>query len=301
VKVLDAEATAAALPWPGLVDAIESVLAAAKRGEVQVPERGVHAIGPDTHWFVMPAWAYGRIAIAKLIIYNPRNPARGRPAILGDVLVLDADSGQSLALLDGPTVTARRTAAVTALAARRLAKAPQGPLLLFGAGAQAGAHLEAFHALFGVREVWLRGRSAAGVDRLLAQARSLGIQARIASELDEALARCPLVITATSAIEPCLTRAPRADAFVAAVGAFTPAMAELTAGVVRAIASRGRVVIDGPGARHEAGDLLQAALPVDALPTLGELAADAEKPPTALFKSCGWALWDLAAAQCAVA
>lgn len=303
MKLLDATATAAALPWPALVRALEALLAAEGRGEVQVPERGVHAIAADTRWFVMPAWrngADGGLAIAKLITYNPHNPAQGLPAILGDVLVLRADTGECLALLDGPTVTARRTAAVTALAARRLARDPGGPLLLLGAGAQASAHLEAFHTLFGTRELWLRTRGAAGAQRLLARARGLGLSAAMADDLPAALQRCPVVIAATSASAVCVDQLPRADAFVAAVGAFTPAMAEIAPAVVRALAARGAVVLDTASARHEAGDVLQAGLDAQQVPTLGDWPADAPPPATALFKSCGSALWDLAAAQCAV-
>jgi len=70
-------------------------------------------------------------------------------------------------------------------------------------------------------------------------------------------------------------------------------------GPVRSLAARGAVVLDSEAARHEAGDLLQAGLGVQTLPTLGDwLAAPRPRPPTALFKSCGSALWDLAAAEC---
>jgi 1-piperideine-2-carboxylate/1-pyrroline-2-carboxylate reductase [NAD(P)H] len=305
-KLLDAAATAQALPWQPLMEAIERLLAAQRRGEVQAPERSVHAIAPDTRWFLMPAWragADGGLAMVKLITYNPRNPAQGRPAILGDVLVLRADTGERLALLDGPTVTARRTAAVTAVAARRLAREPGGPLLLFGAGVQARAHLEVFREVFGTRELWLRSRGAEAAQRLLEQARAMGMKAERADDLPAALERCPLVITATPAEQVCLDLPPRADAFVAAVGAFTPAMAEIGAEVVRGLAARGAVVLDSVSARHEAGDLLQAGLAVDVLPTLGEVLAaiPAERPVTTLFKSCGSALWDLAAADCAAA
>jgi ornithine cyclodeaminase len=104
------------------------------------------------------------------------------------------------------------------------------------------------------------------------------------------------VITATPAGTLVLDQPPREDAFVAAVGAFTPAMAEIDAGVVRWIAGRGRVVLDSASARHEAGDLLQAGLAMGSLPLLGDAVEPAAGP--VLFKSCGSALWDLAAAHC---
>ena len=303
MKLLDAQATAEALPWGPLADAIERILQAQARGLVQVPERSVLPIGPQTTWFLMPAWvdaSVADLAMAKLITYNPENGARGLAAILGDVLVLRASTGERLALMDGPTVTGRRTAAVTAVAARHLAPRPDGPMLIIGAGAQGRAHLEAFQALFGTCEVWLRSRSAGPAQALLQHARQLGLRAEPVDDLDAALARCPVVVTATSAQQVCLDRLPRADAFVAAVGAFSPTMAELAPDVVRACADRGAVVLDTASARHEAGDLLQAGVAMQVLPSLGE--AIAREAPQArggvLFKSCGSALWDLAAALC---
>ncbi|MED5620865.1 delta(1)-pyrroline-2-carboxylate reductase family protein [Ideonella sp. BN130291] len=304
MKLLDAAATARALPWPALMAAIEQVLAAQHQGQVQVPERSVHSIAPDTRWFLMPAWSTpeaGGLAIMKLITYNAQNPARGLAAILGDVLVLRTDTGERLALLDGPVLTARRTAAVTAIAARRLAAQPGGPLLMFGAGAQALAHLQVFHEVLGVRELWLRSRGAEGEQRLMAAAQALGVTVHRATDLDAALARCPLVICATPANTVCMDRPPRDDAFVAAIGGFTTAMAEVAAPVVQHIAARGRVVLDTARARHEAGEVAQAGLDGDALPLLGEVTAASGGPAgPVLFKSCGAALWDLAAAHCAV-
>lgn len=303
MKVLDAEATAAALPWGPLVDAVAQVLRAEAQGRVQSPDRLVLPITPQDRWFVMPAWTApeaGGVAVVKLITYHPGHPARGRPAIQGDVLVMRTDTGDRLALLDGPTVTARRTAAVSALAARLAAPRPQGPMLVFGAGPQARAHVEAFHALCGLQAVRVKSRSAEGVERLLAFARGLGLDARPADDLDAALADCPLVVTATPAAVVCLDRPPREDAFVAAVGAFTPQMVELSAGVVHGLAAAGGVLMDSGAARHEAGDLLQAGLDVDALPVLGDAVLGRWRPAAGpvLFKSCGAALWDLAAAQC---
>jgi len=95
---------------------------------------------------------------------------------------------------------------------------------------------------------------------------------------------------------------PRADAFIAAVGAFTPRMVELGPDLCRHCATEGEVVVDTPQAQHEAGDLLQAGLDPGAFPTLRDIL---QRDPTSrrgpvLFKSCGWAGWDLAAARTAV-
>jgi 1-piperideine-2-carboxylate/1-pyrroline-2-carboxylate reductase [NAD(P)H] len=308
MKLLDAQQTSAALPWPRLVDAIEQTLRDQRAGHAHVPERLVLPIGPATSWFVMPAWLAapaGDVAMAKLITYSAHNPAQGRPAIQGDVIVLRASTGERIALLDGPTVTARRTAAVSALAARRLAPCPQGPLLVFGAGVQALAHAQAFAELLGVRELWVRSRGAASAQALVEQARRFGLRAEPAAGLAQALARCPLVVTATSAAEVCLRELPREDGFVAAVGAFKASMIELDPALVRTLAAQGEIVIDSDAARHEAGDLLQAGIDVDGPGTLADVLQQPLRQPAGgtrrvLFKSCGSALWDLAAARCAM-
>jgi 1-piperideine-2-carboxylate/1-pyrroline-2-carboxylate reductase [NAD(P)H] len=290
--------TAAALPYGVLADHIEALL---KDLSVAVPPRIVQPLAGGGSLFVMPA-ADARLAITKLITFVPDNGARGLPAIQGDIVVFDAVSGRRLAVLDGPTVTARRTAAVSLLAARRLAPRTDGPLLIVGAGVQGLAHLEAFHQGLGVREVLVASRSVASADALVHHAQAMGLTARRVDDADVALADCPLVVSATSAQAVALRGTPRDDAFVAAVGAFTPRMVEWAPEVCRHMARTGTLVVDTRDADHEAGDLLQAGLDVGALPTLGDMVrrgSPARSGPV-FFKSCGWAGWDLAAARCVV-
>ena len=291
--------TAEALPYPALASEIEALL---RDPGVVVPARTVQALAGGGSLFVMPA-ADARVAITKLITFIPDNATRGLPAIQGDIVVFDAVTGQRTALLDGPTVTARRTAAVSLLAARRLAPRTDGPLLIVGAGVQGRSHLEAFHAGLGVQEVWVASRSAASADALVRHAHSLGMRARHVMDADAALADCPLVVSCTSAQGIALRTKPRTDAFVAAVGAFTPRMVELAPEVCRWLAAEGLLVVDTRDAGHEAGDLLQAGIDVSALPALADVVRDPaaqRRSGPVFFKSCGWAGWDLAAARLAL-
>lgn len=217
-------------------------------------------------------------------------------------MVFDVTTGERRLVLDGPTITARRTAAVSLLAAQHLAPQAQGPLLIVGAGVQGLAHLEAFVQGLGVRDVWVASRSAASAEALVLRAQALGAQARPVADADAAVPHCPLIAVCTPAHSVVLSAPPRPDAFVAAVGAFTPAMAELAPAFCRHVAAHGHIVVDSEDARHEAGDLLQAGLDVGMLPTLRE-ALQRQRAPSAgpvLFKSCGWAGWDLAAARLAM-
>ncbi|WP_066272229.1 delta(1)-pyrroline-2-carboxylate reductase family protein [Hydrogenophaga palleronii] len=296
--VLSPAATADALPYPDLADEIEALLS---DPSVVVPARIVQALPGGGSLFVMPA-ADARVAITKLITFVPDNGTRGLPSIQGDIVVFDVATGQRTALLDGPTVTARRTAAVSLLGARLLAPRRDGPLLIVGAGVQGRAHLEAFASGLGVREVRVASRSAASADALVAHARTLGLQAQRVDDADAALADCPLVVSCTPAQQVVLRGRPRDDAFIAAVGAFTPRMVEWAPEVCRDLAARGMLSVDTRDADHEAGDLLQAGIDVGALPTLADcIASPRPVRGPVFFKNCGWGGWDLAAARLVMA
>ena len=299
---LNPEQTTQALPYATLAQEIEALL---QDPSVAVPPRIVQPLHGGGSLFVMPA-ADVQVAITKLISFIPTNTQRGLPTIQGDIVVFDVLTGQRVALLDGPTVTARRTAAVSLLAAQKLAPRREGPMLIVGAGVQGQSHLEAFHQGLGVQEFWVASRSADSADALVAHALRLGLQARRVDDPNAALADCPLVVSTTPAQAVVLTALPRSDAFVAAVGAFTPRMVEWSAGVCQHLARTGTLVVDTRDADHEAGDLLQAGIDVSALPTLADVVGqtsawqNAQRPADGpvFFKSCGWAGWDLAAARC---
>ena len=289
-------ATAALLPWKALAQELAAVL---QDGSVQVPPRIVMPLPQGGSLFCMPA-SDATVAMTKLITFTPGNAGSERPTIQGDVTIFDIATGQRQLIIDGPTVTARRTAAVSLLAARLLAPRRDGPLLIVGAGVQGKSHLEAFATGLGVREVRVASRQPSSADALVAHARALGLSASRVDDADAALADCPLVVSTTPAQEVVLRGTPRDDAFVAAVGAFTPRMVEWSPEVCRDIAARGTLVVDTRDADHEAGDLLQAGIDVGALPTLADhvLAPRPVRGPV-FFKSCGWAGWDLAAARLA--
>ena len=291
--------SAARLPYPLLVSELTHLL---KDSSVQVPPRVVQPLPGGGSLFVMPALD-ARTAITKLITFTPGNAGTGRPTIQGDVVVFDVVTGSRQLMLDGPTATARRTAAVSLLAAQRLAPNTHGPMLIVGAGVQGLAHLEAFAEGLGVREFRIASRSYASAQALAQRAQSLGLNARVVHDADAALADCPLAVTCTPAAAVVLSALPRPDGFISAVGAFTPSMMELSAALCQYFAAKGSVFVDTADAVHEAGDLLQAGLDVGRFATLADVIRQDIKKPAGpvLFKSCGWAGWDLAAARAALA
>ncbi|WP_142810250.1 delta(1)-pyrroline-2-carboxylate reductase family protein [Tepidiphilus olei] len=289
--------TAKLLPYGDLAEEIAALL---QRDDIVIPQRLVMPLASGGSFFIMPA-TDGEVAISKVITFTPTNPASGRPTIMGDVLVFEVATGERTLILDGPSVTARRTAAVSLLAAQRLAPNPAGPLLIVGAGVQGRAHLEAFVSELPLTEVWITSRTRTSAERLRDYARTLGVSAEICEDPDQALPDCPLVVTVTPADKIVIHGTPRKDAFIAAVGAFTAKMAELSIETCRWIATHGTIVLDSPDAVHEAGDLLQAGLETNQYPTLQDVMRTPDHPRTGpvLFKSCGWAGWDLAAARLA--
>lgn len=302
-RPLSPEQTASALPYVQLAQSIRELL---RDASVVVPPRIVQPLHSGGSLFVMPA-SDSRVAITKLITFVADNAQRQLPAIQGDVVVFDARDGRRLQILHGPTVTARRTAAVSLLAAKELAPQPNGRLLIVGAGVQGKSHLEAFVQGLGVREVFVSSRSRESADALVAHALSLGVQACRTDDPDAALNDCTLVVSSTSAQTVALRGMPRDDAFVCAVGAFTPKMVEWAPEVCRHVASKGRIVVDTREADHEAGDLLQAGLDVTTYSSLAEVinrrSSSLNVEPSygpVFFKSCGWAGWDLAAARCCI-
>ena len=297
-QILNAQQTAARLPWAGLVDEIALVL---QDTSVHIAPRIVQQLGGGASLFVMPA-IDSHTAITKLITLTPSNAGTGRPVIQGDVLVFDIATGERCLVLDGPAITARRTAAVSVLAAQRLACNTEGPLLIVGAGVQGRAHLEAFAAVLGTRHVMIASRSNTSAELLAQHAISLGLKAQVVADADAAQQSCPLTAVCTPANSIVLRAKPRQDAFISAVGAFLPSMAELSPDLCQHIAREGTVWLDTADGALEAGDLLQAGLNLQGVATLGDVVRQNTAKPRGpvLFKSCGWAGWDLAAARLAL-
>ncbi|AZG12999.1 delta(1)-pyrroline-2-carboxylate reductase family protein [Cupriavidus pauculus] len=308
LPTLDAASTAARLPYPELALAIASMLGELRDGTAMAPPRIALPVGDAAQGqgtlLVMPA-CNRDIVMTKNITVHPDNPSRGLPNILGEVLVADAHTGQRVAMLDGPTVTGRRTAAVSLLAAQSFAPDPAGELLIVGAGVQAQTHLEAFIAGLPVRKVWLQSRTRDKAEALAAQARLLGVAAEVVDGVAAVLPRVSMVVTVTSSRSPVL---PDLDSglwsdrhFVAAVGAFRPDMCELPPQLCRTASAAGRLLADTLfGIEDEAGDLLQAGIDWQTVQPFETaiLQADALRARAGsplVFKSVGYALWDLAA------
>lgn len=298
----DAADTGRKLPYAELVSEITTVARHCATGVVSVPERLVVPLGNSASLLCMPAVA-SDIGITKIITVHQQNPGIGLPAIQGEVIVFDAATGRRFMTLDGPTVTARRTAAVTLLAIERLAERPPQSALLIGTGVQAEAHVEALFDYFQVRSFWLASRQLATATRFCENMRAAhpGIDATplALSQLDPAGVGSDVAIALTTSKTPVLPSKLPASTLAIGVGAFRPDMAELPP---QLLATR-RIVVDHlTGAQHEAGDLLQAGVNWNDVTELSQLVDQKVDPQAApfVFKSVGHASWDLAAARVAL-
>jgi 1-piperideine-2-carboxylate/1-pyrroline-2-carboxylate reductase [NAD(P)H] len=315
LKVLDATATARALPWVELIDELRGMLARRRQGLTRSPERLAVPLSGGI-LLAMPA-TDGEYASTKLVTVCTGNAERGLPVILGELILMRADTGERLLMLDGPTATARRTAAMTALAAIELGAIELGAtglarhrsdgtpanrpdsMLIVGSGAQAQAHLEVFTEVMGVRKVWVCSRHPDHARAFAGRARAAGVDCETVESPDMVAADAGIIVTATTSLQPVLADEPGLAGFIAAVGAFRTEMCELPASLVR----RARLLVDDKaGARHEAGDLIQARIDWNQVTALEDAIALGERPTSGpiVFKSVGQALWDLAACRLAL-
>lgn len=294
--ILTAEQTAERLPFDRLCDALAEAARDYAAGRIVSPERQVLPLPQDGVLLSMPATAQD-IAIHKLVNVCPANGALGLPTIHGVVAAYDAATGAPLAILDGPTVTGRRTAGISMLGIRTLARSAPNHVALIGCGTQSSYHAEALAALYPGIRVDAHARSLDSAETFCRKHAGLNLDLRATvGAVDPAAS---VVITLTTSRQPVYDETPRPDRLLIGVGAFKPEMAEYGATSIHG----SEVFLDDPaGARHEAGDLIQAGFDwakgrslVDALE--GRVPPDRPR----LFKSVGCAAWDLAAGRCAMA
>lgn len=296
------------LDMASTIEAIEQAFLALSAGTCRVPERLLLEI-PErgATLLAMPAYQGGPEALgAKLVSVFPSNRARGLDIVQAAYLLLEAESGRPLALMEGNFLTGIRTAATSALATKFLAREDAARLAVFGAGTQSRFHIEAMCAVRPVRSLAISSRTRSRAEQLAEEAaRRFNLEARVAGAA-EALAGAEIICTCTSSREPLFDgRLIEPGAHINAVGAFGPAMRELDAEAVR----RARIVVDTrAGARAEAGDLLVPIAagvigPESILAELAEVVSGRRVRESAqditLFKSVGYALEDLAAARLA--
>ena len=300
MRAIDAEATRRHLPFGALIDTLRQRF----REGCEVPQRHTHAIGNDGTLLLMPAWRAGARLGLKTVGIFPGNSLLGLPGLHSTYLLFDAHTGVPLALIDGNEITARRTAAASALAASYLARADARSLLIVGAGRVASLLAEAMRTVRPIERVQVWNHRAAAAEQLAARLRAQGIAAQACTDLQAAVPEADIVSCATLATTALVHGAwLRPGTHLDLIGSFTPAMHEADA----ACFARSSVFIDTAEALAKSGDVLQAkaagAFTDEHLcATLAGLCSGAHAgrgsaTECTLFKAVGTALEDLAAAE----
>jgi ornithine cyclodeaminase len=300
VLVLSEQDVRAVLDMESCIEAMQDALAALARDELTMPLRFVFRPPSDALLGLMPAHRGGDASVFSLkeIVVAPANAARGLDPHQGAVLLHDGETGVLRAILNASAITEIRTAAVSAVATKLLARPESRQVAILGAGVQARSHAEAMRAVIPDLElrVWSRTRAHA-------EALALEAHAAVCETVEEALDGADIVCTCTAAHEPVVRRAWLAPgAHVNAVGSSVPSARELDAEVV---ADASLFVDRRESTLNESGDYLRAVEergigPEHILAELGELLVGAhpgrrDAGEVTLFKSLGLAVEDLAA------
>ncbi len=307
-RLLTEDHVRSVLPMADLIATMESAVARFSAGEAQQPVRTVLQVGSTRSLFaLMPvAIAQPPSMGAKLVTVFNGNVARGLPSHLATILLLDPDTGSLVAVLDGRYITEARTAAVSAVSARHLARADAGRLALIGSGVQARSHLEALQEVRRLRDVRVWSPTPHSRERFVDEMSGAAhAPLRACHTAEDALAGADLVVIATSSSTPVV----RAEwvapgAHVMAVGACRPDQREMDP----ALTTRARLYVDSrEAALVESGDVVMNIAehrfgPDHVAGEIGEVVlgrvptrrSDAE---ITIFKSLGMAVEDVATAD----
>jgi ornithine cyclodeaminase len=297
IRVLDEHDVRRLLPTGECIDVMAGALASLARGEVHNPLRFVvRPPGERSLMGLMPAHRGGNAPLygLKAVAIFPGNGARGLDSHQGFVALFDGQTGETRAILNAGAITAVRTAAVSAVATRLLAREGATTLAILGAGIQAQSHLEAMRA---VHEF----------DRVVVWSRTPGRMPELeeAASAEDAVRDADVIVTATSSAEPILERAwLKPGVHINAVGSSIPTTRELDTATMRDAA----LFVDRRESTiNEAGDFLFAQRdgaigPAHIRAEIGELLIGAGEgrrsdDELTVFKSLGLAVQDLAAAE----
>jgi ornithine cyclodeaminase/alanine dehydrogenase-like protein (mu-crystallin family) len=285
----------AVLTMPDLIAAMETALATFSAGHVVQPVRTVLEVGEQKSFFgLMPAYIAATPALgAKLVTVFESNLALGLTSHLATIILLDPETGALAAILDGRYITEARTAAVSAVSVKKLAREHASVLAILGSGVQARSHLEAISHVRKLREVraWSPTRK-----NLEAFAAETGVTA--ADSAEAAVRGADLIVIAASSHTPILFNdwvAP--GAHVISIGACRPTQREMDPALI----ARSRLFVDSRvAALKESGDVIPFG-DAHIVAELGEARASRQSPEEiTIFKSLGLAVEDVVAAHLAL-
>lgn len=309
ILILDSEQIRELLSMRDCIELMADALAALARDEIFQPLRTIIR-PPQARGLLglMSAYRTGEQGAfgLKAICVFPGNPAQGKDAHQGAVMLFSRETGELLALMNASEITAIRTAAVSAVATRLLAREDAGRLAIVGAGVQARTHLAALALARSIKDARVVARNfehAVELTREMQPKFSFPIKAVRKNE--EAVRDADLIVTATSSLEPVIDKDwISSGAHINAIGTHSPTSREIDSGTMGVA----RIFVDRrESALNESGDYLLAAkegviTPESIIGEIGELLVGSKPGRTSpsditLFKSLGLAIEDVACAN----
>jgi ornithine cyclodeaminase len=288
-----------------LITAMEGALAAFSAGRVVQPVRPVVEMGDSAFFAAMPGFVRDPAVLgAKLVAVIGANQARGLPTHQASILLLDPETGALLALMDGRLITEMRTAAVSAVSAKYMARPDAAVLAILGSGVQARSHLAAFRLLRAFTEVRVWSPTPDHVRRFAAES---PVPVRPCQNARDAVWEADIVVLATASSTPVIEDSwVKPGSHVVSVGACRPNQREMDPALV----ARARLVVDSrASAFQESGDIVLGIregqfAESHVVAELGEVVPGAVPGRTSdsqitVFKSLGLAVEDLVAAHLA--
>jgi len=313
--ILNANEVRQTLPMDQAIAAMKDAYASLSNGTAVAPLRTRLPIpSHNAVSLFMPAYMKsdsGEALAVKVVSLHPNNPARGLAYIQAAVLVLEADTGRAIALLEGSALTAIRTGAGSGAAIDLLARKDSKVVAIFGAGPQGRTQLEAACTARKIETAFIYSptpKKAEALAKELAGYDSIPNDIRVTNTPKEAIERADIICAATGSTKPVFEdKDVKSGTHISAIGGYTPEMQEIPIETV----SRARIVVDSRATvMDEAGDIVQA-IRAGAINesnihaelgeiVLGQKSGRESDFEITFFKSVGNAVQDAVAAQLAL-
>ncbi len=308
IRLFDEAETSERLPFPQLIDALADGFSKGCVSPIRHHHHIKKARQPEATLLLMPAWSNSdepqQYLGVKLVTVFPGNAEKGIPGLTSTYILYDGDTGRQIAMMDGNTITARRTVATSALAAKYLARSNAKTLLVIGAGRVASLIPDAYLAVRNIESIIIWDVNPAMAASFVERLTKRGLKASVATDLETAVKTADIISAATLATDPIIRGAwVHPGTHIDLIGGFTPKMRETDDEAVR----RSSIFVDTPEAMIEAGDLVQplangtiadsAIRGTLAQLTSGAIRGRQNDEEITYFKAVGSALADLTSAK----
>ncbi len=306
IPFIDSDFIESHTDYESLIDNIKKAFGSSS---IEVPQRHHHNYKnppekEDSTLLIMPAWNPGKDLGVKLVTVSPENGKHNLPSIQGTYIYFDAQKGIPKAILEAKTLTAKRTAATSALAASYLAKENASSLLMIGTGALSIQLILAHSAVRPIKKVYVWGRNKLKADAVCEQLKNKSFEIQSVITIDEVIGNVDIISVATLSKTPLIKgKLLQKGQHIDLVGAFKKDMREADDETIK----KSSIYIDTYGGMNESGDiyipLQNGTLSKNEIKAdLFELCSDKKNGRTShedvtLFKSVGHALEDLVAAK----